>query len=321
MRVGFAGTPAFAATILEAVLGGGFEVPLVLTQPDRPRGRGQKPDASPVKRQALARGIPVHAPPNLREAAHRAALSAVAVDVLVVAAYGLILPAEVLAWPRHGCLNVHASLLPRWRGAAPVQRALLAGDSTTGITIMRMDEGLDTGPMVESVPLAIGPADTAGVLTERLAALGAEAIVRVLRGLEANARLAVIAQPASGATYAPKFGKQDAAIAWSADASLIDRQVRAFNPAPGAWTVLCGEPLKIWAGAPGPGNESNRAGTVLDAADDAITVACGAGTYVIRELQQAGGRRMGASAFIAGHRRLVGAVFAGAPADVTAPPG
>ncbi len=318
MRVGFAGTPAFAATILDAVLAAGFDVPLVLTQPDRPRGRGQKPDTSPVKRQALARRLAVQAPSTLRDASVRAALSDVSLDVLVVAAYGLILPAEALAWPRHGCLNVHASLLPRWRGAAPVQRALLAGDSATGITIMQMDEGLDTGPMIESAALAIGPADTAGTLTERLAALGATAIVRVLHRLEADARLAVTAQSASGVTYASKFGKQDAAIAWHADASLIDRQVRAFDPVPGAWTVLHGETVKIWAGAPIAAAGGNP-GTIQGTAGNVITVACGAGAYAIRELQPANGRRMSAAAFIAGHRQLVGAAFAAAPAGVSAP--
>ncbi len=319
MRVGFAGTPAFAAAILDAVFVAGFDVPLVLTQPDRPRGRGQKSDVSPVKRVALMHGVAVQAPPTLNDAAARAALSGVPLDVLVVAAYGLILPGEVLAWPRHGCLNVHASLLPRWRGAAPIQRALLAGDSTTGITIMQMDEGLDTGPMIESAGLAIGPGDTAGTLTERLAAQGAALIVRVLRRLEADARLAATAQPASGATYAPKFGRRDAAIAWTADASLIDRQVRAFNPAPGAWTALRGETIKIWIGTPGARSAGGGPGTIQDAAGDGIAVACGTGTYTIRELQPANGRRMSAAAFVAGHRQLVGTAFDAAPADVTVP--
>ncbi len=312
MRVGFAGTPAFAATILDAALSAGFDVPLVLSQPDRPRGRGQKPDVSPVRRLALAHGIPVQAPPTLRDEAARAALVGVPLDVLVVAAYGLILPAAILEWPRHGCLNVHASLLPRWRGAAPIQRALLAGDATTGITIMRMDEGLDTGPTIESASLAIGPSDTAGTLTDQLASLGAEAIVRVLRRLDAAAGLVATAQSDADATYAPKFGKHDAAIAWSAPASAIDRQVRAFNPAPGAWTTLRGEPVKIWAGAPLEVDAAGVPGTVGCAMSDGIVVACGAGAYAIHELQPANGRRMRAAAFVAGHRQLVGAVF-GAP--------
>jgi methionyl-tRNA formyltransferase len=188
MRVGFAGTPAFAATILAALLDARFEVALVLTQPDRPRGRGLAHEASPVKRLALANGIAVQQPATLRSAAAQQGLQGVPLDVLVVAAYGLILPGAVLGWPRHGGLNVHASLLPRWRGGAPVQRALLAGDRTTGITIMQMDEGLDTGPMIEAMSLPIGPDDTAGSLTEGLAALGAAAIVRVLRRLERDGR-------------------------------------------------------------------------------------------------------------------------------------
>ena len=309
MRVGFAGTPAFAATILDAALTAGFDVPLVLSQPDRPRGRGQKSDVSPVRRLALARGIPVQTPPTLRDEPARAALVGVPLDVLVVAAYGLILPPTILGWPRHGCLNVHASLLPRWRGAAPIQRALLAGDATTGITIMRMDEGLDTGPTIESASLAIGPNDTAGTLTDKLASLGAEAIVRVLRRLDAAAGLVATAQSDAGATYAPKFGKNDAAIAWSAPASAIDRQVRAFNPAPGAWTTLRGEPVKIWAGAPLDGDAAGVPGTVGRAMSEGIVVACGAGAYAIHELQPANGRRMRAAAFVAGHRQLVGAVF------------
>jgi methionyl-tRNA formyltransferase len=319
MRVGFAGTPAFAATILDAVQAAGFDVPIVLTQPDRPRGRGQRPDTSPVKRLALLRGIAVQAPATLRDPAARVELGGVPLDVLVVAAYGLLLPREVLAWPRHGCLNVHASLLPRWRGAAPVQRALLAGDAETGITIMQMDEGLDTGPMIESANLAIGPGDTAGTLTEKLASLGAAAIVRALRRLAADGKLASTAQPAAGATHAPKFGRNDAAIAWSSDAPAIDRQVRAFNPAPGAWTILRGETVKVWAGAPSAGNASSAPGTVQTAASDGIAVACGAGTYTIHELQAASGRRMSAAAFVAGHRQLVGAVLGGAPAGIAVP--
>jgi methionyl-tRNA formyltransferase len=314
IRVGFAGTPAFAATILDALLSAGFDVPLVLTQPDRPRGRGQKPDVSAVGRLALARGIPVEAPPTLRDETTRAALLGAPLDVLVVAAYGLILPAAILGWPRHGCLNVHASLLPRWRGAAPIQRALLAGDTTTGITVMRMDEGLDTGPTIESASLAIGPSDTAGTLTEKLAALGAEAIVRVLRRLDAEARLVATAQSDARATYAPKFGKHDAAIVWTTQASAIDRHVRAFNPAPGAWTTLRGESIKIWAGAPLAGDAAGVAGTVERATSGGIVVACGTGAYAIHELQPASGRRMSAAAFVAGHRQLVGAVFDATPA-------
>ena len=318
MRVGFAGTPAFAATVLDAVVAAGFDVPLVLTQPDRPRGRGQKSDPSPVSRAAQSRGLPVQTPATLKDAAARAALVAVPLDVLVVAAYGLILPGEVLGWPRHGCINVHASLLPRWRGAAPIERALLAGDRTTGVTIMQMDAGLDTGPMLDSATLVLGPGDTAASVTHKLAGLGAAAIVRVLRKIAAGELLRPTAQPEAGVTYAPKFGKQDAAIAWD-DAEVVARQVRAFDPRPGAWASLGGEPVKVWAGAPVDGAADVPPGTVLRAAADGIAVACRRGVYVIAELQPASGRRMSAAAFVAGHRNLCGAAFA-VPSAVAAAP-
>ena len=317
MRIGFAGTPAFAATILEALLAAGFDVPLVLTQPERPRGRGQKPDPSPVSRTAHAHGVPVEAPATLKDAGARAALLAVPLDVLVVAAYGLILPEEVLAWPRHGGINVHASLLPRWRGAAPIERALLAGDSTTGVTIMQMDAGLDTGPILDTATLAIHPADTAGTVTAKLAALGAAAIVGVLRRIAAGESLHPAAQPEVGITHAPKFGKQDAAISWG-DAEFVARQVRAFNPRPGAWSSLGGETIKIWAGAAADVAADAPRGTVLHAAADGIAVACGKGVYTIAELQPANGKRMSAAAFVAGHRNLPGAAFA-VPTAVAAP--
>jgi methionyl-tRNA formyltransferase len=317
MRVGFAGTPAFAATILEAVLAAGFDVPLVLTQPDRPRGRGQKLDPSPVSRAARAHGLPVQMPTTLKDPGARAALLALPLDVLVVAAYGLILPGEVLAWPRHGCINVHASLLPRWRGAAPIERALLEGDAATGVTIMQMDAGLDTGPTLDVAKTAIEPGDTAGSVTEKLAGLGAAAIVRVLRKIAAGESLRPMAQPAAGITHAPKFGREDAAIAWD-DANFVARQVRAFNPRPGAWASLGGETIKVWAGAPTDDVAGVPPGTVLRAAADGIAVACRRGVYVIAELQPANGRRMSAAAFVAGHRNLGGAVFA-APSGAAAP--
>ncbi len=237
--------------------------------------------------------------------------------MLVVAAYGLILPSEVLAWPRHGCINVHASLLPRWRGAAPIERALLAGDAATGVTIMQMDAGLDTGPMLEIAEMAIEPGDTAGSVTDKLAGLGAAAIVRVLRKIAAGESLRATAQPAAGVTHAPKFGREDAAIAWD-DANVVARQVRAFNPRPGAWASLRGETIKIWGGAPTEGAAGVPLGTVLRAAADGIAVACRRGAYVIAELQPANGRRMSAAAFVAGHRNLGGAAFA-VPSAAAAP--
>jgi methionyl-tRNA formyltransferase len=308
MQVGFAGTPAFAARILDAVLAAGFDVPLVLTQPDRPRGRGQKPDPSPVRRAAQAHGLAVKAPPTLKDAPARAALLTVPLDVLVVAAYGLILPPEVLAWPRHGCVNVHASLLPRWRGAAPIERALLAGDRATGVTIMQMDAGLDTGPMLAIATLALESVDTAGTVTDKLAPLGAGALVGVLRALAAGETVRATPQPAEGVTHAPKFGKQDAAIAWD-DAEFVARQVRAFNPRPGAWAGLGDESVKIWAGAASAAAASTAPGTVLRAGSDGIAVACRKGIYTITELQLANGKRMGAAAFVAGHRGLSGSAF------------
>jgi methionyl-tRNA formyltransferase len=316
MRVGFAGTPAFAATVLAAILDRGFEVPLVLTQPDRPQGRGLKLAASAVKVLALARGLAVQQPTALKTEAARAPALAVPLDVLVVAAYGLILPPEVLAWPRHGCLNVHASLLPRWRGAAPIQRALLAGDTESGITIMGMDAGLDTGPIHDSVRVPVAPGETAGTLAAKLAAAGAAAIVAALARLERDGALRGVAQPAEGASYAAKVTRMDAAIDWRRDAREIDRQVRAFDPAPGALAAYAGEAVKIWAAeplpAPAPGAEP---GTVVALDARGMVVACGQGALRVVELQPTGGKRMVARAFAAGRRIERGARFGPAPAD------
>jgi len=313
MDVGLAGTPAFAAEVLAALLDAGFRVPLVLTQPDRPKGRGQKTEPSPVKRLALAHGLAVHQPATLGDDAARAPLLATAIDVLAVAAYGLILPRPILAWPRHGCINVHASLLPRWRGAAPIQRALLAGDTETGVTIMQMDAGLDTGPMLEVVRVPIDARETQGTLERKLAAEGARALVAVLRRLAAGAAVPATPQPAVGATYAAKVEKPEAAIAWTAAAATIDRQVRAFDPAPGAHTTLDGEPVKIWRAEPvAIAAQGLPAGTVVSADRAGIVVACGEGALRVDEIQPAGSRRMGAADFIAGRRLAPGARFGGA---------
>jgi methionyl-tRNA formyltransferase len=310
MNVGFAGTPGFAAAVLAALLAAGFTVPLVLTQPDRPKGRGLKVEPSPVKRLAMQHGLTVFQPAAFAREADRAPLLAQKIDVLAVAAYGLILPGAMLAWPRRGCLNVHASLLPRWRGAAPIQRALLAGDAETGATIMLMDAGLDTGPMLDAVRVPIGRRDTAGTLEHRLAAFGASALIAVLRRLAAGASIPSTPQPAAGATYAAKVAKAEAAIDWSASAAAIDRQVRAFDPAPGACTVFARETIKVWRAESAPITlHEAPPGTVLEADARGIVVACGEGTLRIEELQPAGGRRMTAAAFAAGRRLAPGARF------------
>ena len=315
MRVGFAGTPGFAALALEAILVAGFEVPVVLTQPDRPKGRGLRAVASPVKRFAEGHGLPVLQPATLKSATARAPLLALPLDVLVVAAYGLILPPEVLSWPRHGCLNIHASLLPRWRGAAPIQRAIAAGDKTTGVTIMQMDAGLDTGAMIEVAEVAIASRETAGTLHDKLAAAGARAIVAVLARLARDGVLEGTPQPVSGAIYANKVERADAAIDWTDSAETIDRRIRAFDPVPGAATAMGSVPVKVWRADPIAREREAVAGTVLAICKDGIDVACGRGALRLRELQPASGKRMSAAAFAAGH-----GVAAGTRLGMPAPP-
>lgn len=301
MRVGFAGTPVFAVTALAAIAEAGFTIPLVLTRPDKPKGRGLRTEPSPVKAEAARLGLPVLQPASLRSAEARAEVLAVPLDVLVVAAYGLILPPEVLAWPRHGCLNIHASRLPRWRGAAPIQRAILAGDAATGVAIMQMDAGLDTGPVIASEPVRIGPRETGGSLHDRLADAGAALVVGVLQRLDRDGALAAQPQDEAGAVYARRIEREDARIDWTRDAAFIDRQVRAFDPVPGAFTTLRSAPLKIWQARIDAGATAAAApGMVLDASARGIVVACGSGLVTVDELQPAGGRRMTAAAFVAG---------------------
>lgn len=300
MRVGFAGTPVFAVTALSAIADAGHTIPLVLTRPDKPKGRGLRTEPSPVKAEALRRGLPVHQPATLKTAEAREAALAVPLDVLVVAAYGLILPPPVLAWPRHGCLNIHASKLPRWRGAAPIQRAILAGDARTGVAIMRMDAGLDTGPVVDAADVEIGPRETAGSLHDRLADAGAALVVAVLARLARDGTLAGRPQPDEGVAYAHRIEREDARIDWSADAAVVDRQVRAFDPVPGAFTSLRGATLKVWRAEPAAAGDPAPPGTVVAASARGVVVACGRGALVITELQPAGGRRMDAAAFVAG---------------------
>jgi methionyl-tRNA formyltransferase len=306
VKVAFAGTPEFARVALEAIAGAGFEVPLVLTQPDRPAGRGLKLQPSAVKQLALARGWPVAQPRSLRldgkypddAAAAAQALAAAAPDVLVVAAYGLMLPAWVLALPRLGCLNIHGSLLPRWRGAAPIHRAIEAGDAQTGITIMQMDSGLDTGPMLLAETLPITPDDSTASLHDRLAALGARLIVQALHDAGAG-RLLPRAQPADGVTYAHKVEKAESGIDWRASAAAIARRARAFDPFPGLHFTLAGASVKLWRAALVP--RSGTPGTVLEAGDDRLVVACGEGALALLELQAAGAKRLPVDAFLRGH--------------------
>ncbi|MCK6425572.1 MAG: methionyl-tRNA formyltransferase [Burkholderiaceae bacterium] len=299
MRVAFAGTPEFARVALEAIHEAGYAVPLVLTQPDRPAGRGMKLQPSAVKQFALAQGLPIAQPTSLRldgrfpaEAqAAREALQACAPDVLVVAAYGLILPAWVLGLPRLGCLNIHASLLPRWRGAAPIHRALEAGDAETGITIMQMDEGLDTGAMLLEAREPIGASDRTATLHDRLAALGGRLIVTALEQAEAGT-LRATPQPAEGVTYAHKIDKAEAPLDWTQPAAVLERRIRAFDPFPGASCPRGGETLKVWAARLAEGRGAPGEVLALDA--EGPIVACGEGALCLTQLQRPGGRRAAA---------------------------
>lgn len=303
MNIVFAGTPRFAALALEAIIAAGHAVASVLTQPDRPVGRGQKVRAGPVKALAERHGLPVLQPAALADEGLVEAIRALQPDVMVAAAYGLLVPCSLLALPRRGCVNIHASLLPRWRGAAPIQRALLAGDETTGITIMQMDAGLDTGPILLQQALPITADDTAGTLGDRLAALGAKLIVEAL----AAPRAPRLQDPAH-ATYAPKIDRAEAEIHWQDGATAIERQVRAFNPAPGAYTRWNGALLKIWRARAEDG-PARDPGVVTAAAASGIVVACGAGALRILELQRAGGKPLPARAFLAGCDIVPGALL------------
>lgn len=294
MKIIFAGTPAFAAAALDALLLAGHQVSLVLTQPDRPAGRGLKTQASAVKQLALSRQLPVEQPATLSDAAVIARLSALSADAMVVAAYGLMLPPAVLALPRLGCINIHASLLPRWRGAAPIQRAILAGDRETGVTIMQMDAGLDTGAMILAEALPIAAADNAQTLHDKLAALGAQLIVRALRE-----QPAAVAQDNARATYAAKISRSEAQVDWNSSAAALARAIRAFNPVPGAYTIWHGQPLKLWRAEPVSAVTASPA-TVLRADAGGIVVATGDGALRLLELQRAGGKRLAAQPFLAG---------------------
>jgi methionyl-tRNA formyltransferase len=277
----------------------------VLTQPDRPAGRGLRATASPVKRLALERGLQVLQPQRLRDEAITEQLRSTRADALIVVAYGLLLPPPLLAIGRHGAINVHASLLPRWRGAAPIQRALLAGDVESGVSVMQMDEGLDTGPVLARRALRIAPDDDFGTLHERLAALGADALVETLADIAAG-RARAMPQPQAGVTEAPKIQKSETRLDWRRPAIELERTVRAFRPAPGALTHLAGEPIKVWRSRIAAG--AGTPGSVLRS-DEALQVACGADALEIGELQPAGGRRMSAAEFLRGRRLALGTTF------------
>ena len=306
MNLVFMGTPEFSVPALDALAAAGHRVLAVYTQPPRPAGRGQKEQPSPVQRAAEAHGIAVRAPNSLRDAAAEAEFKALGADLAVVAAYGLILPKAILDAPLRGCLNIHASLLPRWRGAAPIQRAIEAGDAESGITIMVMDEGLDTGPMLlkESVP--IGPETTAAALHDALAALGAKLIVRALAGLESGALLPV-PKPAEGVTYARKIAKEEARLDWRAPAALLERRIRAFHPFPGTWFEVKGERIRVLAAIAGPRAREAAPGTILDAR---LAIACGEGALRPTSLQRAGKAPVAAGAFLRGFPLPEGTVLA-----------
>ena len=308
MKVIFAGTPDFAAAALKAIAAAGFEIPLVLTQPDRPKGRGMQLAPSPVKQAALELGLHVAQPEKLRNNAEALQmLKGVDADVMVVAAYGLILPQDVLDTPKHGCLNIHASLLPRWRGAAPIQRAIEAGDAETGVCIMQMDIGLDTGSVVSEHRYAIQPTDTANEVHDALMNLGAAAIVADLQQLKTEGRLKSVKQPEEGVTYAHKLSKEEARINWSESAAVIERKIRAFNPVPAAWVEYQGKPMKIWRAEVVA--QQGRAGEVLFCSSDGLIIACGENALKITELQPSGSKRMDIAAFAAGHTVEAGTVL------------
>lgn len=307
MRIGFAGTPAFAEKALQAILEAGFTVEVVLTQPDRPSGRGMQLTPSPVKQLAISRQIPVQQPLTLRNEEAQAMLRAYELDVLIVVAYGLILPQSVLDMPRYGCLNIHGSLLPRWRGAAPIHRAIEAGDTETGVCIMQMDAGLDTGGVVDEARLKILPTETTAQLHDRLAVLGAERIVAVLQKLDSSENLVAEAQPEYGVTYACKLEKRESLLDVRSPATLLDRKIRAYNPFPGAILHVGDKPIKIWQASLVDGQ--GLPGTILSADASGVVVACGEGALRLEILQAPGGKRLPASDFLRGHSLPAGTVL------------
>lgn len=307
LRIAFAGTPEFAALHLQALLGSHHRIIAVYSQPDRPAGRGKKLTASPVKELALAHQIPVYQPQSLKSPEAQQELADLAVDILVVVAYGLLLPQRVLDTPRLGCINVHASILPRWRGAAPIQRALEAGDQTTGVTIMQMDAGLDTGDMLIKTECPILPTDTAGDLHDRLASIGTPALLQALDQLQAGTATAE-QQDNSLSCYAPKLVKEEALLDWRQSAKILERKVRAFNPFPVAFTQLQGtgpnDRIRVWCASAIDDGSSQTPGTILDVSAEGIQVQCGEGSLLLQQLQLPGKKSCSAEELLRGHAQL-----------------
>lgn len=302
LRVIFAGTPGFAATHLEAIIESKHQLLSAYTQPDRRAGRGRQLQKSPVKQIAEKAGIPVYQPHSLKDDAVQAELATQDADVLVVVAYGLLLPREVLTIPRFGCLNVHASLLPRWRGAAPIQRAIEAGDKISGITIMQMDAGLDTGAMLATAECPVGPRATATELHDQLAMLGPELLLGVLNELDSY-RASAQPQDEKRANYAHKLHKQEAQIDWNREADALDRQIRAFNPAPVCYALLDGKRVRIWGARPAATDTSEVApGTIVSADESGITVRCAKGNLILQNLQLEGGKQLPVTELLRAHQ-------------------
>lgn len=309
LRTVFAGTPEFAVPALECLIAAGLPPLAVLTQPDRPAGRGRKMQASPVKLAALAAGIAVHQPSSLKEAGLLHWLTGLQLDLLIVVAFGQLVPPEILRLPKFGCWNIHASLLPRWRGAAPIQRAIEAGDKVTGICIMQMDEGLDTGPIVACEATVIAADETGGSLHDRLARFGARNLLQCLQRLANGEPMNAVAQKSTGVTYAGKLTKAEAELDWKLDAPTLERKVRAFNPWPVAWCELGGERTRIWAARALTVTAPHAPGQIVAAAPEGIDVATNKGQLRLLRLQRPGGRQLGAAEFL-NSRPLISATSA-----------
>jgi len=294
-RILFAGTPEFSVPALQRLINEGLPPAAVLTQPDRPAGRGRQLQASPVKQAAVAAGIPVHQPVTLRDASTKKLLADLQADLMIVVAYGLILPGEILRLPKYGCWNIHASLLPRWRGAAPIQRAIEAGDGETGVCIMQMDEGLDTGPVIDRVSIRLDDEETGGSLHDRLAELGASALVECVQRLSHGESLVAQPQADCGVTYARKLEKKEAQIDWSEHAECLERRIRAFNPWPVAWCMVGEERTRIWRSCVIREDHDRKPGTVLASGRHGIDIATGKQVLRLLELQRPGKRRMSAA--------------------------
>ena len=302
LRIIFAGTPEFAVPPLQRLTENGFSPVAVLTQPDRPAGRGRRLQASPVKQAAQDQGLPVLQPESLRNPESRELITELRPDLMIVVAYGLILPGAVLEIPAHGCWNIHASLLPRWRGAAPIQRTIEAGDRESGICIMQMDEGLDTGPVIQRVRIPLDGTETGGSLHDRLAREGADALLDCVRRLAEGGTVAATPQAEEGSSYARKLEKSEAQIQWHEPADVLERRIRAFNPWPVAWCMIGDERTRIWSASCRDMDHGRDPGTVLSAGPEGIDVATGGGVLRLLELQRPGKRRMSASDYLNARR-------------------